>query len=94
MDHNHAKRLAAKKALKYLPVEFNENQIESISRGLATAVQEIGLCVFSCAIMPDHVHFVYALHKRKNGSLVGQLKSRATKQHKIESCPPYGGEAT
>ena len=65
MDHNHAKRLAAKKALKYPPVEFNEIQIETISRGFATAVKETGLSVFSCAIMPDHVHFVYAAQKRK-----------------------------
>ena len=34
------------------------------------------------------------LHKRENGSLVGQFKSRATKQLNIDSCHPLGGTAT
>ncbi len=50
--------------------------------------------MLACAVMPDHVHFVYALHERTNGSLVGQLKSRATKQLNLESLHPLDGVAT
>ena len=86
--------MATKSALKYPAVVFNDHQIEAIGRGFGKAVEETGLRVFACAAMPDHVHFVYALHERKNGSLVGQLKSRATKQLNRECLHPLDGAAT
>ncbi len=88
VEHDHRQRMATKSALKYPAVVFNDHQIEAVGRGFGKAVEETGLRVFACAAMPDHIHFVYALHERKNGSLVGQLKSRATKQLNRECLHP------
>ena len=94
VEHDYPERMAAKKALKYPAVVFNDRQIETVGRGFGMAVEETGLAVFACAVMPEHVHFVYGLHERKNGSLVGQLKSRATKQLNLECQHPLDGTAT
>ena len=64
VQHDYRRRFAAKGALKFPPVAFNERQIEVVGRGFETAVDETGLRVFACAVMPDHVHFVYGLHSR------------------------------
>jgi REP element-mobilizing transposase RayT len=92
--HDHRQRMASKQALKYPAVVFNDPQIGAIARGFGTAVEEVGLRVFACAVMPDHVHFVYATQERKNASLVGHLKSRATKQLSREDLHPLDGAAT
>ena len=91
VKHNHQQRTEAKKALKHCPVVFNDRQVEVIGRGFAQASDETELRVFACAVMPDHVHIVFASHERKNVSLVGQLKSRATKRLNHESLHPLSG---
>ena len=92
--HDHQRRITAKKSLKYPEVVFNDSQVQAVGRGLENAVKETELRVFACAVMPDHVHMVYATHERKNASLVGQLKSRATKQLNLENLHPLRGVAT
>ncbi len=94
VEHDHRQRTSAKRELKYPAVVFNDLQIQAICRGFGKAIEETGLRVFACAAMPDHVHLVYALHERENGSLVGQLKSRATKRLNSESLHPLDGVAT
>ncbi len=94
VEHDHRQRMAAKRALKHPPVVFNEQQIEAVGRGFGAAIEETGLRVFACAVMPDHVHFVCALHDRGIGSLVGQFKSRATKQLNLERLHSRDGKAT
>ena len=94
VEHDYRERLSAKRALKYPAVVFDERQIEVVGHGFGKGVEETGLRVFACAVMPDHVHIVSGLHDRKNGSLVGQLKSRATKQLNLECLHPLDGAAT
>ena len=94
VTHDDRQRMAAKEALKYPAVVFNDAQIEAIARGFAAAVEETGLRVFACAVMPDHVHFVYAAHERNNAALVGHLKSRATKRLNQQCLHPLDGAAT
>jgi REP element-mobilizing transposase RayT len=94
VSHDDRQRMTAKRALKYPAVVFNDAQIEAIARGFGTAVEETGLRAFACAVMPDHVHFVYAAHQRTNASLVAHLKSRATKRLNLERLHPLDGAAT
>ena len=94
VEHDYRERLSAKRALKYPAVVFDERQIEVVGHGFGKGVEETGLRVFACAVMPDHVHLVSGLHERRNGSLVGQLKSRATKQLNLECLHPLDGAAT
>ncbi len=58
LEHKHAQRLAAKRALKHPPVEFNGVQARAIGAGFAKYVERSGLVVWACAILPDHVHLV------------------------------------
>src|ERR1700676_5716958 len=54
-EHDQAKRLAAKHALKYPPVQFTGLQAREIGQGFANYVASSGLVVWACAILPDHV---------------------------------------
>ncbi|MCH8047699.1 MAG: transposase [Planctomycetes bacterium] len=94
VEHDYRQRMAAKRELQYPAVVFSARQIEAVGRGFGKAIEETGLRVFACAVMPDHVHFTYASHERSNGSLVGQLKSRATKQLNLDSLHPLDGAHT
>src|SRR5262245_50004799 len=62
--HNETLRLAAKQAMRYLPVTFTGTQARAIARGFATAAQEGNYIVHALAILPDHAHLVIARHRR------------------------------
>jgi hypothetical protein len=49
--HDHEKRRATKKALKYRPVEFTGIQARAIGRGFGNYVKSSGLVVRACAIL-------------------------------------------
>src|SRR5438128_5665378 len=76
--HDRARRLAAKEALKYPPVQFTGIQARAIGRGFADYVQRSGPIIHACAILPDHVHLVLARHRLDVEKLVIQLKGQAT----------------
>src|SRR6266436_2968157 len=57
--HDVSLRLAAKEALKYPAVRFDDAQIHSIGQGFHAYVKKSALIVRACAIMPDHVHLVF-----------------------------------
>jgi REP element-mobilizing transposase RayT len=79
-EHNAAERLEAKKLLKYPAVQFTGIQARAIARGIGNYAKKRELEVWSCAILPDHVHVVTAITPIGAEQLATQLKSHATKQ--------------
>jgi REP element-mobilizing transposase RayT len=71
-------RLAAKKALRYPPVQFTGVQAVAIAQGFATALTEHDYVVHALAILPDHVHLVMAWHPRHIDEISAHLKAKAT----------------
>jgi REP element-mobilizing transposase RayT len=78
--HDVQLRLAAKRALKYPPVLFDAEQIQSIARGFARAAEESGYDIYECAILKDHAHVVLGRTARHIHQVIGHLKARATQQ--------------
>jgi REP element-mobilizing transposase RayT len=76
--HDRQLRLAAKKALRYPPVEFTGVQAVEIAQGFATAFSEHDYAVHALAILPDHVHLVMAWHPRHMDEIAAHLKAKAT----------------
>ncbi len=87
-EHDRAKRLEAKSALKYPPVNFTGVQARAVGRGFARYVERTGLPVWACAILPDHVHLVVGRLQMKVEQLVIQLKGEATQQLEAEGVHP------
>jgi hypothetical protein len=76
--HDRELRLAAKRALKYPPVRFDELQRQAIADGFATAVEEGGYVVHACCVGHDYAHLVVARHERTIERIASHLKSKAT----------------
>jgi len=76
--HDVAQRLAAKKALKYPPVRFDEKQRQCIGRGFALAVEEGEYDILACCIAHDHAHLIVARHARPIEQIASHLKSKST----------------
>jgi REP element-mobilizing transposase RayT len=83
-------RRAARASLLYPPVRFTGVQARAVARGFASIVDALGLVVYACAIMPDHVHIVLARHGESIESVVGFLKRAATRQLTREGLHPLG----
>src|ERR1700722_8796459 len=62
--HDRAARLAAKAALKYPPVRFDEMQRVAIAEGFKIAVNEGGYQIGALCIGHDHAHAIIARHDR------------------------------
>jgi REP element-mobilizing transposase RayT len=77
--HDVAIRRAAKSALKYPPVRFNNAQRESIADGFARACEDGDYRCLACCIGYDHAHLVFASHTRAITVIAGHLKSAATR---------------
>src|SRR5687768_12025423 len=86
--HDAALRAAAKRALRYPPVEFNGVQARAVGRGFSRAVERTGCSIHACAVMPAHVHLVIARHRYDVEQLVRQLKADATRQLIAENLHP------
>jgi REP element-mobilizing transposase RayT len=87
--HDRELRRAAKKALKYSPVQFNGRQALSVAMGFKKAIEESGYIVVACSIMPDHVHMVVLRHERLAERIIGHLKARATQQLLGDGLHPF-----
>jgi len=87
-EHDHALRLAAKRALKYPAVEFSGVQARAVGRGFAEAVDQLELTVYACSILPDHAHLVTARHPRDVEYVAGFLKRAATRRLNAEGLHP------
>ena len=78
-QHDRALRLAAKRALKYLPVRFTGEQAKLFATGFAAAADEGGYVFHALAILPDHAHLVIARHARHLDEVASHLKAKATR---------------
>ena len=76
--HDRAARLAAKQALKYPAVRFNEAQRIAIANGFAQAIAEASYQVHALCIGHDHAHLLVARHERSIEQVARHLKSKAT----------------
>jgi REP element-mobilizing transposase RayT len=85
VPHDHALRLAAKEELTYPPVQITGRQALFVAQGFRTACEEGEYSVHACAILPDHVHMVIGPHRRGIRVIVGHLKSKATRNLKLEN---------
>jgi len=79
VTHDGERRLAAKQALRYPPVEITGIQAVTVVAGFAKACQEGGYRIHACAVLPEHVHLVVGAHPRDIRQIVGHAKSRATR---------------
>ncbi len=89
--HNHAQRLAAKRALHYPPVRFTGVQARAVGRGFAALVTKTDLVVWACSILPEHVHLVIGRHRYPVEQVVNLLKGEATRQIVGEDLHPLRG---
>src|SRR5262249_52150793 len=88
--HDRALRTVAKKALNRPAVQFSGVQARAIGRGFARYVEQSGLRVWACAILPDHLHLVVGRFRLKIEPVVIQLKGAATEQLIEEGIHPFG----
>ena len=86
--YDRQKRREARETLLYPPVRFNGLQARAVARGFASIVERIGLVVYACSIMPDHVHLVFARHPATVEEIVGFLKRAATRELTREGLHP------
>lgn len=87
--HDRVKRLAAKAALDRPAVRFTGLQARSIGRAFADYAAKSGLSVWACAIMPDHVHLVFAAHRIAPKGVVNKLKGAATTRLVKDGIHPF-----
>jgi hypothetical protein len=78
--HDVALRRAAKSALKYPPVRFDDAQRSAIAEGFARACAEGDYRCLACCIGFDHAHAVFGAHPRAIATIAGHLKSHATRE--------------
>jgi REP element-mobilizing transposase RayT len=90
VPHNRTTRLAAKRALKHPAVKFDGVQARAVGRGFGELVTEIGLSVWACAVLPDHVHLVVGPHSQPADVLAARFKMVATSRLKQEQLHPFG----
>jgi REP element-mobilizing transposase RayT len=81
-------REAALTALKYPPVVFNEQQINSVGAGFANAVSKSHFTIWACSILPEHVHVVLGRHRYQVEQIANLLKGEATKQLNSDGLHP------
>jgi REP element-mobilizing transposase RayT len=79
VSHNWQHRLAAKRAMRYPPVELTGRQAVTVVAGFAMACGEADYRIHACAVLPDHIHLVIGAHWRNIRTIVGHLKGRATR---------------
>jgi REP element-mobilizing transposase RayT len=88
--HDQSLRRLQKTALRYDPVRFNAQQIVSVARGFARAIEESAYVVYACSILPEHVHLVVRRHHQNlSERIIGHLKARATQQLLAEGLHPF-----
>jgi REP element-mobilizing transposase RayT len=76
--HDVALRRAAKQALLYPPVRYNEAQRKAIAEGFRAAVEEASYLIHALCIGHDHAHSIVGRHDRTIEQIARHLKSKAT----------------
>jgi REP element-mobilizing transposase RayT len=88
VPHDRAKRMEAKKALKYPPVRFSGLQARAIARGFWLAAKEGNYIFRALAILPDHCHMVIERHLASIDHIARHLKAKATARLGAEGMHP------
>ena len=91
--HDRKRRLDAKRSLKYPAVRFDDAQIGAIGDGFDTTVEQLGLQIFACAIMTDHVHLVIDRHNESIEFIAGFLKRSASRALSRAGCHPFAARS-
>lgn len=86
--HDRELRLAAKQALKYPPVRFDNGQRIAIVEGFALAADEGEYEIHACCIGYDHSHMVVSRHERTIERIAGHMKSKASMSLRSAGCHP------
>ena len=92
-EHDVARRLAAKSALKHPAVQLTGLQARAVGRAFAAAAARIDLSVWACSILPDHVHLVVGRHRHPVERIVRFLKAEATKALRRQGLGPRVADA-
>jgi len=79
VKHDREQRAAAKRELKYPPISLTGQQALAASQGFKQAGTEAGYLFYACSILDQHVHLVLGRHTRPIRTIVGHLKSKATR---------------
>ena len=90
-QHDRSLRLVAKQHLQYAAVQFTPRQTRVVGDGFAQAVADLGLDVYACSIMPDHVHLVTGRWQSDVEYVAGFLKRAATRRLNDEQAHPLQG---
>jgi REP element-mobilizing transposase RayT len=87
--HDRALRLGAKRTLERPPVEFNGPQRLTVGHAIGTYARKSGLDVWACAVMPDHIHLVFASHRLAPKAIVNKLKGAITNELVEKGVHPF-----
>jgi REP element-mobilizing transposase RayT len=90
--HDFKQRFAAKSALKRAPVQFSPLQIDAVGSGFGEYARRSGLVIHACAVLPDHVHLVVAVHRLDPSKIAAQLKGAASAELNRSSLHPFEGK--
>ncbi len=78
--HDQKRRLAAKDTLKFPPVRFTGRQALEVGLAIRDLVEEHGVVIWACAVMPNHVHLLAARHKLTPAKIVAGCRARASRR--------------
>jgi REP element-mobilizing transposase RayT len=73
-------RNAARQALHFPPVTLTGRQALAVAQGFGQFVRKSGLGIWSCSILPEHVHLVLARHRYNIEQAANLLKGEATRR--------------
>jgi REP element-mobilizing transposase RayT len=71
---------AARTQLKWPTVQLAETEVPVAAKSFAQAASLIGLEIFACAIMSNHVHLVVERHRDSYERIVNRLKGQASQE--------------
>jgi REP element-mobilizing transposase RayT len=81
---------AAKDALSYPVVRFDDQQINAIGDGFADGVQRSNYVFYACAILRDHTHLVIGRHVYPIEQVINRLKGSASRLLAERGIHPHG----
>ncbi len=90
-NYDRGRRREMQGVLKYPPVRLTGVQARAVGRGFGQVIEQTGLNVYACAIMPDHVHMVVARHRLDGEEISQRLKSAGTRRMSAEGVRPLAG---
>ena len=77
VPHDVCLRIQIKKALKYPPVLFSEQQIEVVGNSFGETLRRKNVPAFACTVVADHAHLLFGYTHTHIDELVLSLKEAA-----------------